>query len=511
MPFYQGGGRYGRSPMGNYHSGPTRMSLLSGELWPVPQFVSGEGGASRRKAPAQDEPDVAATSDDPTGLPASVVNMYREKLDREGQEYLARGPRTFDEQLAYAQQVRPEAHEDSTPASAEDQLRFRQWRDVDWANNFVGPDGIVYVRDHWMGEEKPEARIFRAYENTVGGFKRPKLDDLLNQFDLPDRLEGYSPETKAKIADVESFDRPLSADQAAWQAWAREQGVNPATWFKGDRLPDFDQTDYQLGDNRDVPPVVSGSTFVGPDGIFYQHTDQTRPDRSTRIGQALEHQRAMDALRDAPPPSSEELYDRFLSSGGLFPGSKLGRGYQPWRTPTRQEMLDILKRPGGGRGSSDTRDDLKQQLDILLLRNPSAKHIHGSQNQLGRELPEEYVPNPAGTLLGNGHEKSIWPDATLTTLAGLRRYIWRLEQATMTRSGKPTLDEDAKALQLFLRTQSNGYEGVPRSNVYVLTKRNQLKELLDNYRAKEEARRETLDRQQRSTQRRREEDDDNRR
>jgi len=256
MPFYQGGGRYGRSPMGNYHSGPTRMSLLSGELWPVPQFVSGEGGASRRKAPAQDEPDVAATSDDPTGLPASVVNMYREKLDREGQEYLARGPRTFDEQLAYAQQVRPEAHEDSTPASAEDQLRFRQWRDVDWANNFVGPDGIVYVRDHWMGEEKPEARIFRAYENTVGGFKRPKLDDLLNQFDLPDRLEGYSPETKAKIADVESFDRPLSADQAAWQAWAREQGVNPATWFKGDRLPDFDQTDYQLGDNRDVPPVV---------------------------------------------------------------------------------------------------------------------------------------------------------------------------------------------------------------------------------------------------------------
>jgi hypothetical protein len=314
MPFYQGGGRYALPSMAYPRPGAVPMGLLSDELWPVAQFVSAGGGFAgrRRSSPRADsvetnaysQPVETSVDDEPTGLPASVINLYRERLDQEGQGYLAHGPRTFEEQLAYAQWVRPNAYENSRRASDEDQLRFRQARNVDWANNFVGPDGIVYVRDHWMGEEKPEARIFRAYEKMVGGFKRPKLEDLLNEFDLPDPLEGVGPETKAKLAEVET---PVSADEAAWRAWARDQKVNPATWFKGEKLPDSDQRAYWFGETRDVPPVAAGMTFVGPDGFIYERNDRTREDRATQVSRALEEKWAREALRDAPL-SFQEAY-----------------------------------------------------------------------------------------------------------------------------------------------------------------------------------------------------------
>jgi hypothetical protein len=397
MPFYQGGGGRALPSMAYPRPNPGQMGLLSDELWPVPQFASAEGRfARRRQGLSKSKPVDADSKDEPTGLPESVINLYRERLDQEGQDFLARGPRTFEEQFAYAQQVRPNAHENSTPASPEVQLRFRQWRHVDWANNFVGPDGIVYVRDRWMGEEKPEARIFRGYESAVGGFKRPKLDDLLDRFDLPDRLEGLSPETQAKIRDVEGFDRPRSADQAAWRDWAHEQGVNPDTWSPAKRLPDDDQTHYWLHDSRDVAPVVRGAVFVGPDGHTYRHNDLTRPDQSTKIGAALEHQRTVAALRDAPPPTFAELYDRALTSGALFPGSNLGRGYagpsygrssvakprgQPWQAPTVQEIARALKR-WGRLGNPKTR-----ALNARLARageNALWKHTHGATDAGGK-------------------------------------------------------------------------------------------------------------------------------
>jgi hypothetical protein len=471
------------------------MDLLSDELWPVPQFVStGGGNSGRRKRARRGEPAETAGKpadeagdDEATGLPASVINQYRDGLDQEGQDFLRRGPRSFEEQLAYAQQVRPSAFQNATPASMDDQLRFWRGRDVDWAGNFVGPNGVVYIRDDWMNVEKPEARIFRAYENMVGGFKRPKLDDLLNQLNLRDRLEGYSPETKAKIADVESFDRPPSADQAAWEDWARDQGVNPATWFMAERMPEEWQTGYWSGESRDVAPVLNKGSFIGPDGFMYRRNDQTR-DLVAEKAAGIEHERIVDALRDAPPPSLEEVYDRFLSSGGLLPQPIMGRGYRPWKRRTRQDINYLLGRSDGGRGDAGTRDDLEQQLHISLLRNPSLKHIRGSRNKLGIEVPEEEVPNPAGTLLRNGREKSIRPDVTLVAQDALRRYILRLQHATMTRFGKPDRDsEDAKALRLFLRTHSNGYKDVPWSYVYVLTKRNQLQKLLDKYRKRLDA------------------------
>ena len=484
MPFFPGGGRRALPSMAYSRPSAAQMGLLSDELWPVPQFVSSGGGVVGRQKPAandasadtDDTPTDAGTADEPAGLPTSVVNLYREKLDKEGRDYLARGPRTFEEQLGYAQQVHPDAYESARYASDEDQLRFRRGRDVDWANNFVGPDGVVYVRDHWMGEEKPAARIFRAYENAVGGFKRPKLDDLLNQFDLPDRLEGYSPETKAKIADVESFDRPRSADQAAWQAWAREQGVNPATWFMGDRLPDSYQTDYQLGDNRDVPPGVSGKTFVGPDGIFYQHTDLTRPDRSTQIGQALEHQRAMDAIRDAPPRNPWDiLWDAWATAG---PGAFAG----------------VTRNPFGKRGSPTTQEDLEAILkEIRPLNRKDKEHVAGGRNDKGELIPEERIPGPGG-----GQEGSISPDATIVTKGG---HVIRIEQQDMDmKTGKASKREIGKQQTEFNRTQSQGYN-VPWSYVLGILKGDHMRKY-----------QEKLDRQKRPKRRpQRDEDDDNQR
>lgn len=485
MPFYQGGGRHARPSTAYSRPDKVPMGLLADELWPTPQYVADRDPSGRRRSASrgeQTEAKVADTGvdDEPLGLPSSVVNLYRENLDEDGQAYLARGPRSFEEQLAYAQQVRPDAHTRSGRASTEDQLRFRQWRDVDWAQNFVGPDGIVYARDQ-MGEERPEARILRAYEKMVGGFKRPKLDNLLAEFDLPDPLEGLSPETRAKVSEHEP---PVSADEAAWRAWARKQQVNPDTWFMGERRPEWDQSGYWFSDGRDLPPVWGTSLFVGPDGFVYRQNDLTRPDRATEVSAALEDLWAAEALRDAPP---EEVYDRALASGAWAPGGNFGRGYYggasapwgrtTWRTPSVKEIQPVPKRSGGRRGDAGTRDDLEQQVQQVLKLNPQSKHTFGSRKK-GRELREEYVPNPARELLGDGRWKAIWPDATLA----LRNYILRLQHATMTRSGKPTLDEDATAMQLFLRTHSNGYTGMPQSNVYVLTKRNQLQRLLDEYR-----------------------------
>src|SRR5262249_53689200 len=98
--------------------------------------------------------------------------------------------------------------------------------------------------------EKPEARVFRAYEKIVGGFKRPKLDDLLGLFELPDPREGYSPETKAKVAEVEQFDHFSSSSSSwggrrlgcflrssfSWYFCMCERFRIPSTWLQGTLL-----------------------------------------------------------------------------------------------------------------------------------------------------------------------------------------------------------------------------------------------------------------------------------
>lgn len=429
MPFYRGGGRRALPSMAFRRPGAAQMGLLSDELWPVAQLVSAEGGSTGRQRSlprdeavdtgADDQPIETGSGDEPTGLPESVINLYREKLDQAGQDYLAHGPRTFEEQLAYAQQVLPNAYRRTPRASDEDQLRFRQSRYVDWANHFVGPDGFIYVRDGWLGEEKPEARIFRAYEKMVGGFKRPKLDDLLAEFDLPDPLEGISPETKAKLAEVEP---PISADEAAWRAWARKQEVNPDTWFRGERRPDWDQTGYWFSDSRDLAPVWGTSLFVGPDGFVYRQNDQTRPDRATEVSAALEELWAKEALRDAPP---EEVYDRALVSGLLFPGSSFGRAYPTgtsygrgsapwvrgptWQTPRVQEVLRALRR-WGRLGNATTRA-LNAQL-ARLGESKLWKHTGGATNAGGRREKETYIPNPLRDFDMDGRKGSNYVDVT---------------------------------------------------------------------------------------------------
>jgi len=407
------------------------------------------------------------------GLPASVINQYRERLGQEGLDFLAHGPRTFEDQLAYAQWVRPNAYRNSRPASLEDQLHFRQSRAVDWANNFIGPDGIVYVRDHAVGEEEPEARIFRAYEKMVGGFKRPKLDDLLEQFDLADPREGYSPETKAKVAEVEQFDRPLSTDEKAWRAWAREQEVNPLTWFKGEKLPEFYQDNYQFGITRDVAPAWGTSIFVGPDGLVYRQNKLTRPDRATAVSKGLEHEWAMEARRAAVRQN---------------PWSALWDG---WEVGGPVAFAGVVRNPGGKRGSSGTQADLEAILNQARPRNEDLEHFAGSKNKQGASVKEEWIAGP-----GHGHEGSVSPDASLRTKDWKR--VFRIEHQDMDmKTGKASQREVAKQLTEFKRTQSQGYKDVPWSYVLGILKR-----------AHQRKYQEKLDRQRRSKQRPRREDDD---
>ena len=137
-----------------------------------------------------------------------------------------------------------------------------------------------------------------------------------------------------------------------------------------------------------------------------------------------------------------------------------------------QQPAATRPRSGGRRGSPETRTDLEQQIQTILRLNPRQRHRDGSRKD-GEEVPEEYIPNPAGRLLGDGREKSIRPDATFVDPSG---NLSRFEHADVTRFGKPTLREDAKAQREFRWTHSNGYN-VPQSSVYVILKRHQLERI----------------------------------
>jgi hypothetical protein len=200
--------------------------LLSDEIWPALQLAAINGQVYLRVRRADPVPTHTPADDELNNLPASVVNLYRDSLDEKGPDFLRRGPRSFEEQLAFAQQVRPDGHRNAPIASDEDQWRFRLWRDVDWARSFVGPDGIVCSRD-LIAEEKPEARIRRLYEHAIGGLGPPSLDELLQRFDLPDPVDALSPETEAKIADLSPSDRQPSAAASMEATHVARDGGEP--------------------------------------------------------------------------------------------------------------------------------------------------------------------------------------------------------------------------------------------------------------------------------------------
>jgi hypothetical protein len=458
MPFYQGG--VGQawppsrippapSPWVQAKSGPP--GLLSDELWPTVQLASVGVGPVPRRAPRRDPvPTHTPTDDEPNSIPLSVVNLYRERLDEKALNFLRHGPRSFEEQLAYAQQVDPTAYRNASPASDEAQQRFGQWRDVDWGTSFVGPDGIVYLR-HPLGEEKPAARIRRYYESSVGGYVGPSLDQLLGQLGFPDPSARLTPEAKAKLAELPPDHRPYSATDTAWRTFAHEQRVNPDTWRYGKAVPEDDQRDYWFGTGRDLAPSYSNGYFVGPDGVLYRQNALTRPDKATQFSDAFRHKLAEEELRDNPPDPWDLFWNGLQNTGpGFFAG--------------------IVRY--GSRGGPQTQDDLEAVLNKVRSRNKGTlEHIAGSRNQQGNDEKEEYIPGPFG-----GRSGSVRPDATLRASSG--DHVRIEQQDVDMRTGKVSNREWLKQLWEFLSTHSQGYDGVPRSNVLGILKRHQLEEFL---------------------------------
>lgn len=118
-----------------------------------------------------------ASGDEGDLLPPGVLALYRERLDADGLDFLKRGPRSPEEQLAFAQRVHPEAYRTAEPLPEREQRRFQERGEIEEHAAFVGPDGIVYQRDEDSGEG-PAARIRRGFESAVGGYERPSLRQL---------------------------------------------------------------------------------------------------------------------------------------------------------------------------------------------------------------------------------------------------------------------------------------------------------------------------------------------
>jgi hypothetical protein len=145
-------------------------------LRPLP-YRPGIDPAPQMQLLATDRSD-AGDSNDPNTLPDSVVNQFREQLDEPSLRFLKRGPRTYVEQLAFAQGVQPDAHLFAASAPDDIQRMFDEHGTFDRTRFFVGADGLLYT--HGEKTSEPLAfRLRRGIENAVGGYERPHLSQLV--------------------------------------------------------------------------------------------------------------------------------------------------------------------------------------------------------------------------------------------------------------------------------------------------------------------------------------------
>jgi hypothetical protein len=425
--------------------------------------------------------------------------MLSDGLDADGRRFLKFGPRTPAERLAFAQRVAPGAHASATLAPQRAQAEFQASGRIDQARHFVGLDGAVYMRTAGM-EEPLAARLRRGMESAVGGFPGHPIEDSLAELGQvagglsddvlagdsgTDALDGYAsvegrydPATAAKIADNQAFNQPQSAYELAVRDFLRAQRINPAAWQMAEPLPEDAQKTFQ-DNGYQIWAAIAPFAFVGPDGVLYRKNEYTREDPGSAKIRVFNWLQQQAKAAEEPPPDPVDVFWKAVAAGQFLPGTQYRgavppafRGQVP-QVPTQPvQPVPIQNRSGGRRGSAETRSDLEQQVQTLRRLNPRQTHRDGSRRD-GEEVAEEYIPNPAGQLLGDGREKSIRPDATFVDPRGT---LSRIEHADVTRFGKPTLKEDAKAQREFRWTHSNGYN-VPQSNVYVILKRHQLERI----------------------------------
>jgi hypothetical protein len=163
--------------------------------WPHAGFVPARAGQiPDRTSRSGNEDDL---------IPPAVLALYREALDADGLDFLTHGPRSPEERLAFAQRVHPQAHRAAEPLPEADQRRFRERGAVDEGSAFLGPDGIVYRRGEDSGEGLA-ARIRRGFENAVGGYERPNLQQLFAEIDWQVAEGPQAVETGAQPAGAEA-------------------------------------------------------------------------------------------------------------------------------------------------------------------------------------------------------------------------------------------------------------------------------------------------------------------
>jgi hypothetical protein len=192
--------------------------LLSVSLWGRPVDHDGANQASRSAPEFQDAAPAASQMHESNILPDSVVGMFRDSLDDDGLRFLKYGPRSSLEQLAFAQQIHPDAYLSASSAPQSDQSQFQQDRTFDKNRQFVGPDQRLCLRS--SGTEEPLAHsLRRGIENAVGGDERPEFLQI---------AEASIPETQSGVG-IDQLEERRRA-----QVWP---GTTPATGDSGTPLP----------------------------------------------------------------------------------------------------------------------------------------------------------------------------------------------------------------------------------------------------------------------------------
>jgi hypothetical protein len=213
--------------------------------------------------------DIGANPDD-NELPDSVVNSFRESLDGEGLRFLRHGPRTPAEQLAFAQRIAPDAHQDAASASDTEQTRFRQRGSFDRVRHFVGPDGGLYRRSEATAEPRAY-RLRRGIENAVGGYDRSDVRTILTAGGSSDD-SGVRPPLATDVSTGPVVPAQVSAD-AMREATAREIHRRENRWpllvHEPDRRKSILESTAGLFDIADNPDVDGSTPWYSMHGDGY--------------------------------------------------------------------------------------------------------------------------------------------------------------------------------------------------------------------------------------------------
>ncbi len=228
-----------------------------------------------------------------------------------------------------------------------------------------------------ISREAYGARIRRGYEQAVGGFPAPTINQALNEI---------AKSTRTKRADVEAFEPPLSLNEQARRKFLRDQQPIRTTWTQ--TTPMDDDAQRVLRETGTLLPSVESAGFVGPDNVAYYRNDIVKEDKLSQARRVREWQEELEWRKTHPDPNIGDVIWTAVGGGAHLPYGRVVRHDGPTRLfvppdgvaqrAEAQARLSASRIRGGGslpapKGVLGQLDDIIDQGRIEQIGVPKAR------------------------------------------------------------------------------------------------------------------------------------------